>query len=280
MVFAFAAASFLFDASLRWEAESGNTRRAAMIAEKKMEELRSLSADVPSGSSFAQVLSGLTGDHPDYAEAPGFRINVRVLPNSHNPVLSSGLTPTPGAHSPCSSMFTEAPDPNNLTGTLANPPDNNPQLNHQYNTYAYTRHLPRSLQLVQVTVTYAGGARNFRLVSLLGDPITPFGNARQVVVTISGPTSLSNGSTTTELSAQVITSTGSRPDDVTVLWGLDLESTGSLKIVPLDSSGRKVQVTRRMDVTPSGSNATARLQALVRYGGQEAVGRSAPISLP
>lgn len=280
MLFAFAASSSLFDAALRWEAESGNNRRAAMIAEKKMEELRSLSSAVPSGSSFADVLAGLTGAQPDYPEAPGFTIDVQIIDNIHRQVLTSGLTPPPGVHSPCSSMYTNPPDPNNLTPPLANGPDNNPQFNHQYKTYPYTRHLSRSLQMVQVTVTYAGGTRDFRLVSLLGDPITPFRNPPEVRVTISGPNSLSNGSTTTELIAQVVTSSGSEPNDVTVLWGLANESTGSLKLVPLDSSGRRLQVKRRMEVTPSGSSATARLQALVRYGGQEAVGISPPISLP
>jgi hypothetical protein len=276
MVLAFVAASMLFDAALRWESESGNVRRAALVAEKKMEELRALSADVPAGATFSAVLASLLGPQTEYPEAPGFAIDVARLPNTHRPVTTSGLTPDPGAHSPCSSFFTAVPD------AASNPPDGNPQRNNAYATYPYTRHLPDSLALVQVTVTFAGGVRSYRLISLLGDPVTPFDNspADNVRVSrISGPAALSDFTSTAEYSAQVITSSGSLPKDVTCLWSLDTQSTGSLVILPGDSSGRTVRVRRR-DITALGTNAQARLVAKVRYGGQEAFGFSAPIALP
>lgn len=274
MLFAFAASSSLFDASLRWESESGNSRRAALVAEKKMEELRALSAVVPSGSSFADVLSGLTGPQAEYPEAPGFAMDVQIIDNAHRPVATSGLTPTDGVHSPCSSLFTAVPT------VASNPPDGNPQLNNAYSTYPYTRTLDRGLQMVQVTVTYAGGARTFRLISLVGDPITPFDSTPDVVVTqVSGPSSLNDFTTAAEFRAQVVTGSGSEPEDVTILWGVTLDSTGSLTFLPLDSSGRTVRVKRR-SITPLGTNAQVKVQALVRYGGQEAVGSSDPLLLP
>lgn len=279
MLFAFAVVSSLFEASIRWESESGNVRRASMVAEKKMEQLRALSSQVPAGSSFSEVLAGLVGPQDPDPDAPDFEIDVQILANTHRPVPSSGLTPIDGVHSPCSTLFTEAPDPDNLTLPQRNPPDNNPQLNNTYNTYPYTRHLPDSLQLVQVTVTF-GGDERYRLVSLLGDPVAPFDNTPDVVVTrVSGPTNLNDFTTTSVYTAQVVTATNTRPDDITVLWGITNDSTGSLVLMPLDSSGRQVRVSRR-PITSLGMNAQARLQALVRYGGQEAVGFSTTINLP
>ncbi len=244
-----------------------------MLADKVMEELRARSAVVPSGQTFDTVLAGLAGPQPADADAPGFSIDVSLLPNTHRPVVSSGLTPTNGVHSPCSSFFTQVPT------VTDNEPDGNPQLNNEYNTYPYSRHLSRSLQLVQVTIRW-GASQEYRMVSLLGDPVTPFAPARTVEVTrVAGPNSLNDFTTSAEFTAQVVTSSGSRPQDITVLWGLSLDSGGSLVFLPLDSSGRRVRVTRRA-LTALGTGTQARVQALVRYGGQEAVGFSDPISLP
>lgn len=271
MLFAFAAASSLFDASLRWESESGNLRRAAMLADKTMEDLRFKAGQVPSGQSFSDILPGLLGTSSD-SSAPGFVIETSLFTNTHRTVQTSGLTPPPGVHSPCSSMYTAVPP--------VNPPDNNPQLNNQYGTYPYTRYLPASLPMVQVAVTYAEGRKTYRLVSLIGDPVTPFAATPTVQVTkVSGPSSLNNFTTSAVYTAQVVTSTGSLPKDVTIIWGVTLGSTGSLVFLPSDSSGRNVSVKRRTS-TPLGANAQARVQALVRYGGKEAVGVSDPISLP
>lgn len=277
MLFAFAAACSLFDASLRWEAESGNLRRANMVAEKKMEELRALTQSVPSGRSFSQVLQDLVGPQAEYEEAPGFSIMVSILPNSHDIVPTSGLKPTDGVHSPCSSMYTEQPT------SGENPPDDNPQLNNLYRTYPYTRHLQDSLKLVEVSVSYGSNSQPVRLVSLLGDPVAPLSSspsAEHVKVTkVSGPDDL-NGSDTAIYTAQVVTAGGSHPKDVTVLWSLSLQSTGSLTFLPLDSSARQVKVERRTTLTPAGSDAKVRLQALVRYGGREVTGLSPTIDLP
>lgn len=275
MIFAFATSAKLFDGSVRWEAEAVNMRRASMIAERKIEELRALTADVPSGSSFANVLAGHFDVDSEYPDDPGFVVRVEKLKNTHRPVQTSGLTPTDGVHSPCSSLFTAVP-----TGAPdSNPPDGNPQLNHKYKTYPYTRHLPSSLQLIRVTVTYSAGEKNVRLVTLLGDPIIPFDRTPDVIVTkISpGPNILHASSPPAIYTAQVVTANGSEPKDVTILWSTSLDSTGSLNCLPLDSTGRRVSVTRR-DLTSPGSR--AKVQALVRYGGQEAVGLSAVIQLP
>lgn len=274
MLFAFAASTLLFDASLRWEGESGSAHRAAMVADKKMEELRALAAEVPSQGSFVDRLASLVGPQDEYPEAPGLAIDVQILDNISRPIPTSNLTPVPGVHSPCSGLFTKIPSGSD------NPPDNNPQLNNQYETYPYSRHLRDSLQLVQVTVTYGPRKKKYNLISLLGDPITPFAPTPKVEVKrVSGSSTLSNTSSVAVYEAQVVTKTGSHPRDVTILWGLSLESTGSLVFLPLDSSGRQVQV-KRSKLTPPGSSATARVKAVVRYGGQEASGKSEEISLP
>ncbi len=276
MIFAFATAATLFDGAVRWEAEAANARRASMIAERKIEELRALTAAVPGGASFAGVLSGHLATVSEYPDDPGFTVKVEELKNEHRPVQTSGLTPDDGVHSPCSSLFTAIP-----TAALdSNAPDGNPQLNNKYNTYPYTRHLPRSLRLIQVTVTYSAGEKSLRLVTLLGDPIIPFDNTPDVIVSkVSGPNNLNDLTTPAVYTAQVVTANGSRPEDVTIFWSTSLDSTGSLNCLPLDSTGRRVRVTRR-SVTPTGVGARAKVQALVRYGGQEAVGESAEIQLP
>ncbi len=273
MLFAFAASSALYEASLKWEGQSGNARRAALLADKVMEDLRVRSSVVGSGQTFSNVLAGMVGPQPNDPDAPGFAIEISLLPNTHVPVPSSGLTPANGVHSPCSSFFTLVPT------VVSNEPDGNPQLNNKYNTYPYSRDLSQSLQLVQVTVRW-GETQEYRLLSLLGDPITPFAPVRTVEVTrVAGPSSLNDFTTSAEFEAQVVTSSGSRPQDVTILWGLSLDSGGSLIFLPLDSSGRRVRVTRR-PMTALGTGTQARVQAVVRYGGQEAVGYSDPISLP
>lgn len=275
MIFAFATSASLFDASLRWESEATNIRRASLVAERRLEELRALTAKVPAGSSFSNVLAGHLGVETEYPEDPGFQVKVKALRNRHDRVETSGLTPPDGVHSPCSALFTAPP----ATSPGSNPPNDNPQLNNAYSTYPYSRSMPTSLRLVEVTVTYSGG-KTLRLVSLLGDPIVPFAKKPVVVVTkASGPSSLSNTSTPAVFEAQVVTQSNSRPDDVTVLWSTTLDSTGALDCLPLDSTGRTVRVTRA-PITPSGVGAKARVQALVRYGGQEAVGESIEISLP
>lgn len=276
MIFAFAASTSLFHASLRWESEGANLRRAALVAERALEELRATSAAVPSGSSFADVLAPLLGDRPEFPESPGFAINLTLLDNVHRLVPTSGVIPDPGVHSPCSTFFTNPP-------TLAtNPPNGNPQRNNRYGTYVYTRAMSSSLALVQVTVTYGNGGKNFRLISLVGDPITPMDNSLNdnvVVTRVSGSSTLNDFTSTSEYTAQVVTASGSRPRDVTILWGIAPDSTGSLVILPLDSTGRSCRVSRR-SVTPVGANARARLVAKVRYGGQETGGFSEVINLP
>ena len=275
MIFAFATSASLFDASLRWESEATNIRRASLVAERKIEELRAVTANVPAGSSFSNALASHLGVETEYSEDPGFRVTVRALRNRHDRVQTSGLTPSDGVHSPCSAMFTAPP----ASTPGSNPPNDNPQLNNAYSTYPYSRNVPTSLRLIEVTVTYSG-EKELRLVTLLGDPIAPFATTPVVVVTrVSGPTSLSSTSTSSVYRAQVVTASGSRPEDVTVLWSTTLDSTGALDCVPLDSTGRTVEV-KRAPITPSGVGAKARAQALVRYGGQEAIGKSTEISLP
>lgn len=274
MVFAFATAAALFDRAVQWEADATSSRRASMIAERRLEELRSATSAIPSGSSFSAVLSGFLGSEMEYSDDPGFVVKVEELRNQHREVQTSGLTPTDGVHSPCASLFTAIPT---LT---SNEPDGNPQLNNRYSTYPYSRHIPNSLRLIQVTVSYSGGTKEQRLVSLLGDPILPFDNSPDVIVTrTSGPANLNNFDVTADYTAQVVTANGSEPQDVTILWSASLDSTGALSCIPLDSTGRSVRVRRRT-VTPLGAGARAKVQALVRYGAQEAVGLSAEFQLP
>lgn len=270
MTFAFATSAKLFDSAVRWESESTSARRASMIAERKIEEIRAATVKIPSGSNFNTVLQAHLGDS-EYSDDPGFKVSVKILRNRHMKVESSGLLPDDGAHSPCVSMYTKSPVP------TTNPPNVHRQFNSQYKTYPYTRHISKSLQLIEVSVGYGSG-KKVTLLTLIGDPITPTDKTPKVIVT-GGPNSLSNYSASATFTAQVITKSGSRPQDVTVLWNTTLESTGVLNCFPRDATGGTVDVYRS-PLSPVGTSSVARLQALVRYGGQEAVGISAPIALP
>lgn len=277
MLFAFAVAASLFDASLSWEAGSSNARRAIFVAQKKMEELRASSAKISSGSSFLSTLNSLMVTNVEYSEAPGFKITTTILKNSHKPVHSSGNLPTDGLHSPCTSFFTTIP-------TVAkNLPDGNPQYNNTYATYPYSRHLNESAALVQVTVAY-GANEHVALISLLTDPIAltpiPPKKAKIVITRTSGSAMLANGTDVSLYSAQLITAGGATVANPTILWTVALGSSGSLRLLPKDSSGSAVEVRRRIDVTPPGAGANAKIQALIRFGGWELTGLSEDISLP
>lgn len=282
LVFAFATAASLFDASLSWESNSGNARKAMFVAEKAMEDLRARTANIPKDSSFNQELLTAMGDLGEYEEAPGFEIKAELLANKNTAIKSSkpAVTPSDGVHSPCSSFYT-IPLSIAAVPPLENPPNNNPQLNNAYATYPYSRSIDKSLGLVQITVSY-GGDRSIRLISLLGDPILNTNSGAKAVVQVtrvSGDGILTAGKTEV-YKAQLNTYKGTIVDNVTVLWSVSIDSGSYLHLLPTNSTGTRVEVKRRMDTAPAGSNYTAKVQALVRYAGQEITGESQVISLP
>ena len=149
MLFAFAAAAALFDAALRWESDSGNYRKAGLVAERKMEELRAQASDIGAGGTFAGRIDGLIGGpHPDYLDAPGFTITVTSLPNRHLTIPANGLTPSDGVHSPCSTFFT-APGPPGAPHPFD--PNGDHQRNRTYATYPFSRPMPQSYRLRERT---------------------------------------------------------------------------------------------------------------------------------
>lgn len=283
MVFAFAAAATLFDGALRWESQGTNLRRAALLAERKMEQIRADCGNIPNGSDFpTHADSVIAGPHPDYADAPGFAFTVATLPNVHRMIPANNLTPTDGMHSPCSLFYTELPTVfvNDALGF----PLGDFQKMKAYETFPYSRPMNDTYRMVEVNVTY-GGARTFRLVSLIGDPILPPQpvapnlNATVTVVRVSGPQNLSAGSPDAEYEIRVRTDpAGSNVNvlDCSAVWNTTPDSTGNVTIFALDSKGTRVRVSRGpFALTPS----EVRLAAKVRYGGVEAVGISADIDL-
>lgn len=289
MVFAFAASAVLCDASLRWEARSSTIRRAALVAERKMEEIRARASTIPVGVSFAQHLDGiLTGPHPEYADAPGYRFNVRSVRNRHKRVKTSGFTPTDGVHSPCSNFYTEPANPGS-TNRMNPPygvqdPGGDFQKNATYSSYPYSRYMSETYRLVQVTVRFGSGAdQKVELVSLIGDPIAPPEypagdnlNRTLRVVRESGPAGLSGPSSAAVYRIEVVTASGSKVDDVSAIWSIHPLSSGSADIFPLDAKGSRVRVTRNGF---SQNGTSFRLFPQIRYGGREARATSEVIGL-
>jgi hypothetical protein len=272
MLFAFIAASQLFDASLRWESSSINDRLAALVAERRMEELRGWVDSQCTATGF-QDLNWASVEVVDdsYSESPGFLITVRTgLPRNTQPRAGTGRAAVPdGLHSPSSQIFAEAPAAANR------------QRNAIWQSYPYTRHMDESARLVEVTVSYGtGGEREFQVVSLLGDPIAPplppdIDFVPSPVV-ISGPGSLGVGSPA-NYTVEVRLPGGQPIQDVTTLWSIDPESSGSARIRPLDAGGSEIELIRDPNATPG---STIILTAKVRYRGKEIVGYLNPINLP
>ena len=287
MVFAFAAAASIFDASLRWESSSSNIRKAGLLAERKLGEIRARASKVPSGTTFAAHLDGIVTDaHPEYPDSPGFAFEVTVLDNTHEVVPTSGLTPDNGIHSPCSTFFTR---PDNLTsvGRAAPPyavdPGGDFQRNSTYETFPYSRAMPNSYRLLQVTVSYGGGEeQKVRLLSLLGDPILPPRkpvdnlNVTLTVQRLSGAVNLSGPGDFAEYGIVVTTDNGSIVDDVSALWSIHPLSSGIVDIFPLDATDTRVRISR---TNLSRNGTTLRLFPQVRYESIEARATSDVIGL-
>lgn len=288
MVFAFAASASMCDASVGWEARSTTVRQAAVLAERKMEEIRAKAASVPSGSTFAQHLDTiLAAAHPPYDDSPSYTFKVRALANEHKKVKSSGFTPPDGVHSPCSSFYTKPTHPGSTDRTNppygAQDPGGDFQKNATYSTYPYSRSMPESYRLVQVTVRFGTRAdQKVDLVALIGDPIAPpeeptGGNLNKTVKVVkeSGPSNLV-GSGAAVYRIEVVTASGAKVDDVSAVWNIHPLSSGSADIFPLDSRGTRVRVTRNGF---SVSGTSFRLFPQIRYDGKEARATSAVISL-
>lgn len=278
MVFAFAAATALFDASLKWETQGSNTRRAALVAEKALGELRAWSLTTHSNSNFDAGWSSRTGVRPEYPEAPGFQVEVIADQPVHGQNPTTGHTPPPGVYSPASHLWMPPNDP------VADPRPSdplpplpvdfeNPQRDKQYGTFARVRSFPKSFRRVQIVVRWDVPQKEYRLVSLVGDPITPI--TKQVTFNrTAGPSSLSAGQAA-DYSVSLRDAGGHVIEDVVCVWGVDPLGTGALVVKPIDSNGRTARVWRD-DNAQSGST---RLMVRLRYRGEEFTGYSNPISV-
>jgi hypothetical protein len=289
MIFAFLASVALYDASLRWESGSSNIRRATLLAERKMEEIRAQASLVTSGT-FAGGIDAILAAIPRpfyYPEAPEIAIYVDPLDNIHHRVQTSGLKPPNGVISPCSSFYTKPLNPGSRDyapapyGTLD--PEGDFQINASYETYPYSREMPDSYRLVQVTVQY-GPADDQKavLISLIGDPIMPpvrSGALDSVVKVVreSGPANLTSLGDAAIYRIEVTASNGTKVSDVSALWSLDSAHGGTVDIFRLDAKGTRVRVTRDPDYSVSGT--TAVLSPQVRYEGIQARAASGEIGL-
>lgn len=260
MLFAFVAASALFDAALRWESSGSNLRQAALLADRRMEELRRWVASTPSGAStFPDDAAWATeaARIPFYPEMPGHLITVTATSMDYAPLINTGVQPPSGFHSPCSSLYTDAPG----TGGVTNPNTavpflvDNPQFNNVYETYSYSRDLSNSYKLVEVLVEF-GNAQEYRLVSVIGDPMLP------------GPATVNIGGASTipgDCSRQVQIG-GRTVPDVSTLWftNTDIGSGNQIGAFkrPLDSVGNDVSIQPF-----AGASGNHALKASVRYKG-------------
>ncbi|MCA9776911.1 MAG: hypothetical protein KC800_09355 [Candidatus Eremiobacteraeota bacterium] len=265
MLFAFAASAALFDAALRWESDGTNLRRAAMIADKRMEELREWVSSGGSGSTFpsdgewAAEAVRIT----NYPEAPGFEIAVKATLPQYAQLLNTTITPPDGFHSPCSSLYTPPPG---TAGGVPNPSDNvaflddHPQFNHRYKSYPYSREMPDSFRLVEIVVSYGGGAnpRTYRLMSVIGDPL-PAGAATVTVSPSSG------------LYQATVSVGGKTVPDMVVDWGNPINPGNGNQIGAYTKPTTATATVTDVQAMP-GNSGTYVLGAKVRYKGQSYTG--------
>lgn len=272
MLFAFAASAALFDAALRWESNGTNLRRAAMVADKRMEELREWAVTGGSGTTFPTDAEWMTESTrvTSYPEAPGFEIEVNPYVPQYAELLSSGVVPEQGFHSPCSSLYTLAPDD---PGGVPNPSgldpflDNNPQYNYAYKSYPYSRRLDNSYRMVEIVISYGSGTSplQYRLISLIGDPIP--GGSANVSVSPSGG------------SYQANVSVGGRTvPDMVVHWGSPLTPGTGNEIGAYHRPTTATATITDVKAMP-GNVGTHMLTATVRYRGQSRSG-SLGVNLP
>ncbi len=192
-----------------------------MVAERKMEEIRARACTVPAGTTFARNLDAiLDGPHPQYADTSGYRFEVRAVRNRHKQVKTSGFTPSDGVHSPCSNFFTKPVNPSSTDRTTppygAQDPEGDFQKNATYSSYPYSRDMPQTYRLVQVTVRFGSSPdQKVELLSLIGDPISPPEyptgdnlNRTLKVVRESGPANLTGSNAAAIYRVEVVTATG------------------------------------------------------------------------
>lgn len=262
MIFAFAVSAMLFNAALQWEARSDSVRQAAFLAERKLGEIRAWSEEYHATHPFDDGWSPpITGIQSGFVGSSGFEIEVMADQPTYGRSPTSGLTPPAGMYSPTSHYYLLSGEPNK-------------QRNTEYSTYPYTRDLSSSYRRVQVIVRYGtNNSREFRAVTLVGDPLTKPSNLQITITPTSGGGGVSPGN---PLEYEVrVNVNGHVVRDVVCLWGVIPTSTGTVQLTPLDPNGRTVRVTR-----PSfGNPGTTRLSARIRYRGREYLETSGPISV-
>lgn len=273
MIFAFAASTALFHGALQWEAQGSNVRRASMVAEKKVGEIRAWSETYHRTRSFDQGWTApITGPQADYLEAPGFQITVKASLPEYRRILHTNETPPDGMYSPTSHFYDQAafqPVP----AFPADFPDNR-QVNPTYGTFSYVRGFNSSFRQVEVTVKYSNSNREFRLVTLVGDPL-PRANPAVSFTRVSGSGSLSGGQ---KADYRVnITGPGGRVlDDIVCIWGVDLaRTTGAVRVQPKDANAREVRVFHDVGSSPG----VVYLSVRFRYRGRQYTTYSDPFDV-
>ena len=267
MVFAFAASTSLFHAALQWESQGGNVRMAAMVAQRKVGEIRNWSESFHATNKFADGWNTIDGIQTPYPDAPDFEIEVlQDLPvyRINSPVTPIPPTPDPGMYSPTSHFFVQPPP---VANPLPTPPKDfvNPQKNPFYATFSRVRTFPESYRRVQVVVRYgANNSREYRAVTLVGGPITRPTSAPAITITrTAGNATLAlDDPADYEVSFQV---NGHAVEDVVFLWGVDPTSTGAVAVKPKDSNGRSARAFRPLFGNPG----QTKLAVRCRYRGKE-----------
>lgn len=258
MIFAFAASSALFHAALQWESQGSNVRRAALVAEKKIGEIRAWSETYHASHPFDQGWDTIDGAQAEYPEAPGFAIEVIADLPSYDTNPTTGVTPPNGLYGPTSHFYAPVPAIPALPDDFANP-----QKNPIYSTFSRVRTFDESMRRVQVVVRYGlANSKVFRSVTLVGDPLVDEAPTISISRT-GGPANLSVGNPADySVSVQV---GGHEVPDVVCLWGVDPDSTGAVFVKPKDSNGREARIFR----PTFGNPGVTRLVVRLRYRGQE-----------
>lgn len=281
LVFAFLAATSIYDYSLRLSQETTQYNLAALIAERKMEEIRALAA-LGGTEPFIDSLEGIIDDQKpffSYSDASDYRVEVRKLGIVHSEIkdprdsLSSTLIrPDAGVISPCSTFFTK-PDKLGVTErSTSSPPykfdsGGDYQRNETFQSYPYSRSMAKSYCLVKVTVGFGVDyKKSFELISLIGDANID----DKIELKILGGSGFIKPGGSDDYRVEVKDHSGTLLNDVSVKWG----HSDLLDVFKLNSEGTEVRVTNMVDSVDSDGDATT-LTAVVCINGYTVLAKKA-----
>lgn len=230
----------LFDAGLFYSAQAQQQTTAVRVAQKVLREIRAWAREpAGAGLNFDDWSTWNGYDQPD-PDHSGFRVRVNVADRE--------------LKSPCTEM------------------ENSYPLDQQ-------KRLLSSYKTVEILVSWSNDQREFKLVSLVGDPARPLPISIDVKPESGGPPTLNRDDPATFLAAAV--DAGGNPiPDVFFKWGVKPgETNGAIDPERHGQKATFVHQVRIANLPNLYTDGSAVIQANTVYHGRPAIGDSDPFTL-